>query len=159
MTFEEWKEKHNYLIENVAITFFNYGKGVDTKTCYDELEYLLKREFKAGRPKWHKVADDDYPPCENDELKEKISYLKDNLRVARKDRENLQLDVARGLKEFVKDFPATALRYLANEKYVEQLTKAKELILKLSTCLEGHSNNNYEYELLQEVEQFLKEAE
>jgi hypothetical protein len=22
--------------------------------------------LKAGRPKWHKVADDDYPPCEND---------------------------------------------------------------------------------------------
>jgi hypothetical protein len=66
MTFEEWKEKHNYLIENVAITFFIYGKRVDTKTCYDELEYLLKRAFKAGRPKWHKVADDDYPPCEND---------------------------------------------------------------------------------------------
>ena len=61
MTFEEWKEKHNDLIENVAITFFNYGKGVDTKTCYDELEYLLKRAFKAGRPKWHKVADGDLP--------------------------------------------------------------------------------------------------
>lgn len=41
----------------------------------------------------------------------------------------------------------------------EQLTKAKEFILKLSTCLEGHSNNNFEYELLQEAEQFLKETE
>ena len=61
MTFEEWKEKHSDLIENVAITFFYYGKGVDTKTCYDELEYLLKRAFKAGRPKWHKVADGDLP--------------------------------------------------------------------------------------------------
>ena len=38
-----------------------------------------------------------------------------------------------------------------------QLTKAKEIMLKLSTCLEGHSNNNFEYELLQEAEQFLKE--
>lgn len=61
MTFEEWKEKHNDLIENVAITFFNYGCGVDTKTCYDELEYLLKKAFNAGRPKWHKVADGDLP--------------------------------------------------------------------------------------------------
>ncbi|MBR6081236.1 MAG: hypothetical protein IKP60_13925 [Treponema sp.] len=61
MTFEEWKEKHNDLIENVAITFFNYERGVDTKTCYDELEYILKRAFKAGRPKWHKVADGDLP--------------------------------------------------------------------------------------------------
>ena len=58
MTFEEWKEKHNDLIENVAITFFNYGKGVDTKTCYDELEYLLKRAFKAGRLKWHDLRKD-----------------------------------------------------------------------------------------------------
>ena len=95
---------------------------------------------------------------ENAELKNQVSYLEDNLRVARKDREELQLDVAKGLKEFVKDFPATALRYLANEKYVEQFTKAEEIILKLSACLEGHSNNNFEYELLQETEQFLKEV-
>ena len=47
---------------------------------------------------------------ENAELKEKVSFLEDNLRVARKDREDLQLDVAKGLKEFVKDYPATALR-------------------------------------------------
>ena len=54
MTFEEWKEKHSDLIENVAITFFYYERGVDTKTCYDELEYLLKKAFNAGKPKWHK---------------------------------------------------------------------------------------------------------
>ena len=53
MSFDEWKEKHSDLIENVAITFFNYGRGVDAKTCYDELEYLLKKAFNAGRPKWH----------------------------------------------------------------------------------------------------------
>ncbi|MBP5751450.1 MAG: hypothetical protein J6W60_01140 [Treponema sp.] len=64
MTFEEWKEKHSDLIENVAITFFNYERGVDTKTCFDELEYLLKRTFNAGRPKWHKVADGDLPKNE-----------------------------------------------------------------------------------------------
>lgn len=65
---------------------------------------------------------------ENVEMKDKVSYLKDNLRVARKDRENLQLDVAKGLKEFVKDFPATAIRYMANEKYVERFTEAKAII-------------------------------
>ena len=54
---------------------------------------------------------------ENAELKNQVSYLEDNLRVARKDRENLQLNVAKGLKEFVKDYPATAIRYLANEEY------------------------------------------
>lgn len=63
MTFEEWKEKHSELIENVAITFFNYGRGVDTKTCYDELEYLLKKAFKAGKnmnvpTKWHDLRKD-----------------------------------------------------------------------------------------------------
>lgn len=55
MTFEEWKEKHSDLIENVAITFFNYERGVDTKTCFDELEHLLERAFRAGRLQWHKV--------------------------------------------------------------------------------------------------------
>lgn len=93
---------------------------------------------------------------ENAELKEKISYLKDNLRVARKDRENLQLDVARGLKEFVKDFPATTLRYLANEKYVEQLTNAKEIIKGL---LELGSIGDGDYTYVAEAEQFLKEAD
>lgn len=94
---------------------------------------------------------------ENAELKEKISYLEDNLRVARKDRENLQLDVARGLKEFVKDFPATSLRYLANEKYIEQLTKAKKIIKNLMVFAEMDSRE-YEKEY-KEAEQFLKEAE
>ena len=37
----------------------------------------------------------------------------------------------------------------------EQLTKEKDLLLKLSTCLEGHSNNSFEYELIKEAEQFL----
>lgn len=68
MTFEEWKEKHSDLIENVAITFFNYERGVDTKTCYDELEYLLQRAFIAGKPKWHKVADGDLPKDEAEYL-------------------------------------------------------------------------------------------
>lgn len=39
------------------------------------------------------------------------------------------------------------------------LTKAKDLLVRLSTCLESHSNNNFEYELLKEAEQFLKEIE
>ena len=68
MTFEEWKEKHSDLIENVAITFFNYERGVDTKTCYDELEYLLRRAFRASKDmnvstKWHDLRKnpDDLP--------------------------------------------------------------------------------------------------
>jgi aromatic ring hydroxylase len=49
-------------------------------------------------------------------------------------------------------------RYFQLKRSKEQLTKAEEIILKLSACLEGHSNNNFEYELLQETEQFLKEV-
>lgn len=87
------------------------------------------------------------------ELKAKVSFLEDNLRVARKDREDLQLDVAKGLKEFVKDYPATSLRYLANEKYIEQLTKAKEL---LNMFLRLHYNPIVdEHTLFCKVEQFL----
>lgn len=95
---------------------------------------------------------------ENTELKEKVSYLEDNLRVARKDREKLQLDAAKGLKEFVKDYPATALRYLANEKYVEQLTKAKELIKEMLSIL-PKENIEGVYEITEEAEQFLREVE
>ena len=97
---------------------------------------------------------------ENAELKKKISFLEDNLRVARKDREVLQLDIARGLKEFVKDSPATALRYLANEKYVEQLIKAKEIIREL---LDTQSRLDPYRDLFKarvlKAEQFLNEVE
>lgn len=91
---------------------------------------------------------------ENNELKEQVSYLKDNLRVARKDREDLQLDVAKGLKEFVKDYPETAFRYLANEKYVEKFNKAKEIIKGL---LELGSIGDGDYTYVAEAEQFLEE--
>lgn len=79
MTFEEWKEKYSDLIENVAITFFNYGRGVATKTCYDELEYLLKKAFNAGKTKWHKVADGDLPKGEKSgrDGVHRYIYLKD----------------------------------------------------------------------------------
>ncbi len=41
--------------------------------------------------------------------------------------------------------------------YVEKkITKAKDYILKLTTYLEGHTNYDFEYELIKEVKQFLK---
>ena len=127
--------------------------------CLDEIEEHFKTQMIA----WGRSAADfgeinDQLVKENAELKEKVSYLEDNLRVARKDREKLQLDVAKGLKEFVKDYPATALRYLANEKYVEQLTKAKEIIEKMLNAFA--SNDFFEEEELSamaEAEQFIKE--
>lgn len=94
---------------------------------------------------------------ENAELKNQVSFLEDNLRVARKDREKLQLDVAKGLKGFVKDYPATSLRYLANEKYVEQLTKAREIIRDLLSYL--YSVEYDHISDLEQAEQFLKEVD
>ena len=94
---------------------------------------------------------------ENAELKEKVSYLEDNLRVARKDRENLQLKVGKGLKEFIKDCPYSALKLYANGYYVEQLTKAKEIIQKLYNIVCGRSGDDWE--LIKQAEQFLREVE
>ena len=135
--------------------------------CLDEIEEHFKTQMIA----WVRCAADfgeinDQLVKENAELKEKVSYLEDNLRVARKDREKLQLDVAKGLKEFVKDYPATALRYLANEKYVEQLTKAKEIIKKFSEFVNNEAEFDSEHpqehtdlwnELCEKAEQFIKE--
>ena len=95
---------------------------------------------------------------ENAELKEQVSYLKDNLRVARKDREDLQLDVAKGLKEFVTDYPATALRYLANEKYVERFNEARAIIKGLLESCFGPTSKTVNYEVKARAEQFLKEV-
>lgn len=95
---------------------------------------------------------------ENVELKNQVSFLKDNLRVARKDREDLQLDVAKGLKEFVKDYPATALRYLANEKYVELFDKAKELLnefMRINKASDEDFEHDYS-ELIGQTETFLQ---
>ena len=144
MTDEEMKNKYGDFITKIS-EILGLGRPVDIlKLCATTdlfFQPLDKRIAELEK--------------ENAELKNKVTFLEDNLRVARKDREKLQLDVAKGLKEFIKDYPATSLRYLANEKYVEQLTKAKDLLVRLSTCLEGHSNNNFEYELIKQAEQFL----
>ena len=83
---------------------------------------------------------------ENVELKEKVSYLEDNLRVARKDRKNLQLEVGKGLKEFIKDCFYSALKLYANGYHVEQLTKATELLrFWVNDFYDGFNNlNRYE---------------
>lgn len=63
---------------------------------------------------------------ENEQLKARVSYLEDNLRVARKDRERLQEDVAKGIEEFIKEKPATSLHLLANKELREELEKLKK---------------------------------
>lgn len=88
---------------------------------------------------------------ENAELKAQVSYLKDNLRVARKDREDLQLEVGKGLQEFIKDCPYTALKLYANEKYVEENAelKAKEKeLLKITNTAEAKDELYEQYTFL-----------
>lgn len=104
---------------------------------------------------------------ENAELKEKVSYLKDNLRCAREDRKDLQLEVGKGLKEFIKDCPYSALKLYANGYFVEQLTNAKKIIKKFWEFVNNEADFDSEHpqehtdlwnELCEKAEQFLKEA-
>lgn len=68
---------------------------------------------------------------EREQLKARVSYLEDNLRVARKDRERLQDDVANGLEEFIKEKPATSLHLLANKEVREENEQLKQQIAKM----------------------------
>lgn len=135
--------------------------------CLDEIEEHFKTQMIA----WVRSAADfgeinDQLVKENAELKEKVSYLEDNLRVARKDRKNLQLKVGKGLKEFIKDCPYSALKLYANGYYVEQLTNAKEIIKKFSEFVNNEAEFDSEHpqehtdlwnELCEKAEQFIKE--
>ena len=106
---------------------------------------------------------------QNAELKEKVSYLEDNLRVARKDRKNLQLEVGKGLKEFIKDCPYSALKFYVNEYYAEQLTKAKEIIKDYMTIAKGshttvcgvpeENRTIYVLKLNEKAEQLIREVQ
>ena len=146
------KEAEDFLKKSLKVDDDEFDFFKNEASCKEE----IKRLIDFVEPREERIAELEK---ENAKLKEKVSYLEDNLRVARKDREHLQLDVAKGLKEFVKDYPATSLRYLANEKYVEQLTKAKELIEELSSSLSvvGECEEE-ECELLNRAEQFLKDS-
>ena len=54
---EEYAEEYYY--KNYPITL-NIGEEERKKEVTD----IYIAGFKAGKPKWHKVADGDYPPCE-----------------------------------------------------------------------------------------------
>ncbi|MBR2909269.1 MAG: hypothetical protein IKC11_02855 [Clostridia bacterium] len=71
---------------------------------------------------------------ENEQLKKKVSYLEDNLRVARKDREDLQDALANEIKDFIKEKPFTSLRFLANKELKEENQRLKAQIEKMITC-------------------------
>ena len=74
---------------------------------------------------------------ENEQLKQQILYLEDNLRVARKDREILRDDVANGLKEFIKERPFTSLRLLVNKEIKEENEQLKQQIEKIGDFIQS----------------------
>lgn len=78
---------------------------------------------------------------EIERLKQQVFYLEDNLRVARKDREELKDAVANGLEEFIKEKPHTSLRFLANKEVKEENERLRQQIKKLECCSNcKHSN-------------------
>lgn len=104
-------------------------------TDKDEIKFAiryLKQGLKSNRtPPLYELLMKELGFVKKDEVKkleEQVAYLKDNLRVARKDKENLQLKIGKGLQEFIKDCPYTALKFYANEKYVEENIELKETI-------------------------------
>ena len=54
---EEYAEEYYY--KNYPVTL-NIGEEERKKEVTD----IYIAGFKAGKPKWHKIADGDYPPCE-----------------------------------------------------------------------------------------------
>ena len=91
----------------------------DEKTCY--IDGLI-----AGAKEMQK---------KNEELKQQVSYLEDNLRVVIKDIEDLRDSVANRLKEFIKEIPGTSLSLLANKEIKEENEQLKAQIKKMQKCL------------------------
>lgn len=71
---------------------------------------------------------------ENEKLEHQVSYLEDNLRVTRKDREHLQDTLAKEIKDFITEQPFTSLRFLANEQLKQENEKLKQQIEKMKCC-------------------------
>lgn len=78
---------------------------------------------------------------ENEQLKKQVSYLEDNLRVARKNIARLQDDVANSLFEFIQKKPATSLQLLANKEIKENIKNARK---KLFDILTNYEIGNYD---------------
>ena len=147
------------ICKNLAELDCQMSRNKYCHSCVNATDRCFRNEIGCPCTKYKSYKD------ENAELKEKVSYLEDNLRVARKDRKNLQLKVGKGLKEFIKDCLYSALKFYANGYYAEQLTKAKEIIKDYMTIVKGsHSTvcgvpeenrTIYVLQLNEEAEEFL----
>lgn len=60
MTEEEIAEK--YVKENSKVYYHPNGEPIFTRE--EDMKYAFLAGLKAGKPKWHKVADGNYPFCE-----------------------------------------------------------------------------------------------
>ena len=69
---EKYAEEYYY--KNYPITL-NIGEEERKKEVTD----IYIAGFKAGKPKWHKVANGDYPPCERDNYSINILTDKGNI--------------------------------------------------------------------------------
>ena len=127
------------------------------KQCYTDAAETATKELKAIYKKQRNKRIDELQK-EKHELLEQVSFLKDNLRVAREDREQLQLEIGKGLKEFVHDCTGTALRFLADEIYVERFDNAKEIIKEyIRLSLQEDKDIETNVKLFQRAEAFIKE--
>lgn len=94
----------------------------EKEECKYEKRWFHPRFDKCPTCERKKKADEKLDlKQENEQLKAKVSYLEDNLRVARKDRESLKDAIADGLKEFVKEKPFTSLCLLAKKAFKEDV--------------------------------------
>lgn len=112
----------------------------------------LEKDYYADRPT------EPYSDYDNPNGWANIAhYAEENLemafkRIAELEKENAELKVDKGDLIFVRNQKADYINELK-----DQFTKAKDFMLKLSTYLEGHTNYDFECELIKEVKQFLKE--
>lgn len=129
--FGDWKAKHDDEIVNVATVFFNYERGVDTKTCYDELEWLLRKAYVAGQNHCNSIHTDNSKIIEELEKsnKETQELLDKQIEATYKlDKENADLKVGKDINVFT-DNTETFKNALERITELEQkMIKAKEII-------------------------------
>lgn len=98
----------------------------DEKTCYTD--GLLIGLFLARK--------------EHALLKQQISQLKNDLSVARKDREDLKDVIAVGIEGFMKDNPYTALQFMADKESREKIEQLEKQICELQSEISNLKEQN-----------------
>ena len=67
------------------------------------------------------------------DYKDVIERLENDLRVARKDREDLMNTVADGIQEFLKEHPSTSLQLLVDRKCKDEIKRLEKRICELES--------------------------